>query len=186
MQAHNAYTFFVVVAFLLLLAPIILLLHNGPVAGSQYLFLAFGLMALFLVIDAGWAKLLLLPIAWLWYSGLVANTLFWVFGLIALFLVLVARWTKRKTDIVRVVRPYRHLGLGTAIFVIGVLLILVTITAYLMGYQFAASVPISWQTGTLNLPGLHKLLPTVGVILMLFGLWVNQSDKYYIRLEHRI
>ena len=145
MRPHTAYTAFIVIAFLLILTPITLWLHQGSVDSKMAL----------------------------------------SFVLIAVFIALLARWMYRKTGIVRVVRPYRYLGVGTTIFVIGILLIFVVITLLLMGYEFTDPLQVGLQSDPISLPGFHKLIPVIGVLLMLFGLWLNQSDKYYIRLaEH--
>jgi hypothetical protein len=36
------------------------------------------------------------------------------------------------------------------------------------------------------LPPASLLFPLAGVLLMLLGLWINQSDKYYVRLEDSV
>ena len=142
MNQHASYTSIVVIAFLLILAPITLWLHYGQVDPK----------------------------------------LVYAFVGIALFIFILGTWAKRKTGIVKVVRPYNRLGVGTFFFVLGVLLILGVLTLLLAGYEFVEPLVVGLPTEPISLPGLHKLLPVIGVLLMLFGLWINQSDKYYIRL----
>lgn len=132
------------------------------------------------------AFLLLLTPLTLWlHTGSVDRGLAWAFGLVALAIVVIGLWMYRKSGIVRVVRPYGRTGFGNFLFVLGILLILITITLFLMNYEFTDPLLVGLESEPLRLPGLNKLLPVIGVALMLLGLWVNQSDKYYIRLDHK-
>lgn len=126
--------------------------------------------------------LILTPVTIQLQQGSVDGKLVWAFVLVAVAIVLIGNWMLSTTDVVRTVRPYRRLGIGTTIFVLGVLLILGTITALLMNVEFADPLLIGLESEPIRLPGLPKLLPLVGVLLMLLGLWINQSDKYHIKL----
>ena len=128
--------------------------------------------------------LILTPITIQLQQGSVDSKLVWAFVLVAIAIVLIGNWMLSTTDIVRTVRPYRRLGLGTTIFVLGVLMILGTITALLMNVEFVDPLLVGLESEPIRLPGLHKLLPVIGVLLMLLGLWINQSDKYYVKLPN--
>jgi hypothetical protein len=146
MRPHNAFTTYIVVAFLLLLTPVTIWLH----------------------------------------SGTVDEKLTTAFIGVALFIFLVARWQYRKSGVVRVVRPYNRMGIGMTFFVAGILLILWTITMHLMNQPMAEQYVVPVGSESIRLPGSSLLFPVIGVVLMLIGLWINQSDKYYIRLEDRV
>jgi hypothetical protein len=143
MRPHNAFTAYVVVAFLLLLTPFTIKLHTGSV--DQKMAIAF-------------------------------------IG-IAIFLYLIARWQYRRSGVVRIIRPYNRMGLGMTFFVAGILLIFWTITMHLMDQPMVTRYVIPLKPDPITLPPTALLFPVVGVLLMLLGLWINQSDKYYVRLE---
>lgn len=146
MRPHNAFTTFIVIAFLLLLVPLTIKLHTGAV--DQRITIAF-------------------------------------IG-VAIFLYLVARWQYRKSGVVKVIRPYNRMGLGMTFFVAGILLIFWTITLHLMNEPMTQQYVIPISPEPIILPPTALLFPIVGVLLMLLGLWINQSDKYYVRLEETV
>lgn len=143
MRPHNAFTAYIVVAFLLLLVPLTIKLHTGSVDQS----------------------------------------LIYAFVAVAFFVFLIARWQYRRSGVVKIVRPYRRMGLGMTFFVAGILLIFWTITLHLMNAPMSEQHILPLAGESVTLWGSARLFPTIGVLLMLIGLWINQSDKYYIRLE---
>lgn len=127
--------------------------------------------------------LVLTPVTLVLHQGEIDTVLAVAFVSVALFLFILASWMRRRSDVVRVIYPYRRLGLATFLFVLGALLIFAAITALLMDYRFTDPLPVGPASNPLHLPGLNKLLPVVGVLLMLLGLWVKQSDKIFVKLE---
>lgn len=104
---------------------------------------------------------------------------------VGLFLMFLAQWMMRRTGVVRVIKPYRKLGFGTTVFVLGVLVILGFITALLMNYSFPNPIIIGLESEPIRLPSLNKLLPLIGVVLMIIGIWINESGKRYVRLPEQ-
>ena len=127
--------------------------------------------------------LLFVPLTVYLHTGSVDQKMLITFVAIAIFLFLVARWQYRKSGVVKVIRPYRRMGIGMTFFVVGILLIFWTITMHLMNQPMTGQQVLSLGAESITLPDNSKLLPTIGVILMLIGLWINQSDKHYVRLE---
>ena len=128
--------------------------------------------------------LVIAPLTWWLHTGSVDRGTATAFILVALFLIAVGLWMLRRSGAVRQVRPYGHFGFGMFLFVLGALTIFATITMLLMNVELADPLLVGLPDDPLRLPGLYKLLPVAGVVLMLLGLWVNQSDKYFVKLEH--
>jgi hypothetical protein len=78
------------------------------------------------------------------------------------------------------------MGLGKTFFVAGILLIFLTITMDLMNIPKTQQYVIPVKPDPNVLPPASLLFPLAGVLLMLLGLWINQSDKYYVRLEDSV
>jgi len=85
------------------------------------------------------------------------------------FIMVLSKWMFAKTGIVKVIKPYHHLGTGTVIVVLGFLLILFQITLNLM------NIPVEAR--------LEKIVPIIAIFLIILGYMISSSGKQRIRLE---
>lgn len=129
--------------------------------------------------------LVMTPVTIWLHTGSVAGGTAWAFCLVAVAIVLIGLWMLRRSDVVRTVRPYSRMGSAMFLFVLGLLLIFAAITLSLMNVDTAEPLVIGLESEPIQLPSLPRLLPVAGVVLMLLGLWVNQSDKEFVRLRPR-
>ena len=97
------------------------------------------------------------------------RTLIYVLVGMGLFIMSLALWLYHKTGIVKVIRPYRHLGFATFLCVLGFLLILFMQTLLLM------QLPIEIFQQRAAFIG--------GLILIALGLLLNRSGKQLIRIS---
>jgi uncharacterized membrane protein len=85
------------------------------------------------------------------------------------FIMLLASWLYRQTGIVRVIRPYRYLGLGTVVCVLGLLLIFTMLSLQLMHLAIATAQ--------------YRAAFGGGVVLILLGLILTRSSFRCARLS---
>ena len=85
------------------------------------------------------------------------------------FIMLLALWLYRKTGIVKIIRPYQHLGFGTFICVLGLLLIFFMWSLALM------QEPVTVYQQRMTIGG--------GLLLMTLGLVLSRSGTQIIRLR---
>ncbi len=97
------------------------------------------------------------------------NKLIAAFVGIGLYIMLIGKWMFRKTGIVKVIKPYYHLGSGTFIVVLGFLFILATVTLHLM------NMPLEEK--------LMKIMPIIGLFFIVLGYMLAGAGKQRIRLE---
>ena len=88
---------------------------------------------------------------------------------VGVFIMLLSLWLYRKTGIVKIIRPYQHLGFGTFVCVLGLLLIFGMLSLHLM----QLSIDLFQQRITLG----------GGVVLIGLGLILSRSGKQVIRLR---
>ncbi|MFO1350420.1 MAG: hypothetical protein U1F68_06980 [Gammaproteobacteria bacterium] len=90
---------------------------------------------------------------------------------IGFYIILLASWLMRKTGVVGIIRPYRHLGFATTLVVLGFLVVLARVTLDLMKIDYGA------QT--------MAAIPIAGAIVMVLGFLVNRSGRRVLRLPER-
>lgn len=88
---------------------------------------------------------------------------------VGLYIMIIGKWMFQKTGVVKVIKPYYHLGSGTVIVVLGFLMILATITLRLM------NMPLEEK--------LMKIIPIIGVFFIVLGYMLAGAGKQRIRLE---
>ena len=102
------------------------------------------------------------------FSDYERNLVYVLIGM-GLFIMLLSAWLYHTTGVVKVIRPYRHLGLATFICVLGFLLILFMQTLLLM------QIPIE--------PFQQRAAFSSALILIVLGLLLNRSGKQIVRLQ---
>lgn len=91
---------------------------------------------------------------------------------VGVLLVVLALWLFYKTGIVRVVRRYELLSAATTVIVFGFLIILTTVTLYLMDKQLDQQI--------------ITILSLLGGFFMLLGTVILRNDKTVIRIARDV